>query len=237
MTATLNKQMAVAVAMLSSVAVWSPTIAQSSYYYVANTRPPDAFLALRTHPTTRRGLRIRKMPNGTLLEVLQRRSDGWWRVRVIPTGEEGWALSGQNGSVWIDCCVTDTVNRTRRTAEPNVIGFKTPSDNIHCQLDESSIGTVIVLRCDIRQLGSVPPPKPPYCEFDWGQAFAITEDDHVGARICYSDTVIDDALLTLPYGTIWQRGGFGCKSEQTGLTCINSAGHGFSISQRSQALF
>ncbi len=65
----------------------------NAIYYVANTRPPDAFLALRTDPTS--GLRIMAMPNGTELQVLQRRDDGWWYVRVLSSGQEGWALSGQ----------------------------------------------------------------------------------------------------------------------------------------------
>ena len=35
----------------------------NSFYYVANTRPPDAYLSLRTNPTTAFGQRIRTMPN------------------------------------------------------------------------------------------------------------------------------------------------------------------------------
>lgn len=29
------------------------------------------------------------MPNGTLLDVLEKRQDGWWRVRVAANGKEG----------------------------------------------------------------------------------------------------------------------------------------------------
>ena len=83
----------------------------NSYYYVANTRPPDDFLALRSHPTSRMGLRIMAMRNGTRLQVLQRRTDGWWYVRVVPSGEEGWALSGQGNQIWIECCVRASTNR------------------------------------------------------------------------------------------------------------------------------
>src|SRR5271166_5654616 len=91
---------------LSLVASCPPSHAQSndqdkSYSYVANTMPPDAFLSLRTDPTTRRGLNIMKMPNGTLLQVFQRRDDGWWYVRVVPSNQEGWVLSGQGNRVWI----------------------------------------------------------------------------------------------------------------------------------------
>jgi hypothetical protein len=76
------------------------------YYYVDDTRPPDAFLALRTMPTASRGQRIMKMPNGTLLNVLDRQNNGWWHVRVVPGGEEGWALRGQGSRVWIHCCTS-----------------------------------------------------------------------------------------------------------------------------------
>ncbi len=78
----------------------------TSIYYVTNTEPPDAFLSLRTDPASTIGHRVMTMPNGTRLRVLQRRTDGWWYVKVIPTGQEGWALSGQGNNVWIECCAT-----------------------------------------------------------------------------------------------------------------------------------
>jgi hypothetical protein len=78
-----------------------------SYYFVSNTQPPDAYLSLRTEPSTSSGQRIATMPNGTLLEVLQRRPDGWWEVRIVSTGQTGWALSGEGGRVWISCCRTN----------------------------------------------------------------------------------------------------------------------------------
>src|ERR1041384_3877942 len=66
-------------------------------YFVANTKPPDAFLALRTEPSGKQGRRLLEMPNGTRLRVLERRGDGWWRVQVLSSNLEGWALSGQSG--------------------------------------------------------------------------------------------------------------------------------------------
>ena len=110
--------------MLVKVALWTslglvascpPSYAQSNspdnfYFYVANTMPPDAFLSLRTAPTAAHGLNVMQMPNGTLLQVLQRRDDGWWYVRVVPSNQEGWALSGQGNRVWIECCVTASTN-------------------------------------------------------------------------------------------------------------------------------
>ena len=74
-----------------------------AYSYVANTSPPDAFLALKTFPSIN-SPRIMAMANGTRLEVLLRRTDGWWYVKVSPTGEEGWAYSGRDAKAYIHCC-------------------------------------------------------------------------------------------------------------------------------------
>lgn len=84
----------------------SPTVKpnQKNYYYVSNTVPPDPFLALRTEPSETLGRRIIAMPNGTELDVIERRTDGWWHVKVISTNKIGWAKSGQNGIDWIVCC-------------------------------------------------------------------------------------------------------------------------------------
>jgi len=78
----------------------------SSLHFVTGTQPPDPYLALRSQPSSREGSRIKVMPNGTRLQVLQRRNDGWWYVRVVPSGEEGWTLSGQGSRQWIKCCGT-----------------------------------------------------------------------------------------------------------------------------------
>lgn len=100
--------------------VQSDRISHDSYHYVTNTRAPDDFLALRTHPNGRVGLRIMAMRNGTLLEVLHRRRDGWWRVRVVPSGEEGWALSGQGSRQWIACCATTSTGQSTDALEKKI---------------------------------------------------------------------------------------------------------------------
>jgi hypothetical protein len=84
----------------------APVILSGTYHFVANTNPPGAFLALRSEPSTTTGSRLTKMPNGTLLQVLDRRNDGWWFVRIAATNQTGWALKGQSGVNWIECCKT-----------------------------------------------------------------------------------------------------------------------------------
>ena len=98
------------------------SFADEPLYFVANTKPPDAYLALRSEPSGRQGLRLMEMPNGTLLRVLERRSDGWWRVRVFPSNQEGWALSGQSGKNWIACCDASVAEKARPESGPTTTG-------------------------------------------------------------------------------------------------------------------
>jgi hypothetical protein len=48
---------------------------------------------------------------------------------------------------------------------------------------------------------------------------------------------MNKALPVLPYGEVWQRGGFTCKSEQTGITSFNADHHDFSLSRAKQDVF
>jgi len=81
----------------------SKTVAQQPLC-VENTRPPDDFLSLRSHPTAVGGSQIEQMPNGTPLEILHRRPDGWWQMRNLRSGNVGWALNRYGNRVWIDNC-------------------------------------------------------------------------------------------------------------------------------------
>jgi uncharacterized protein YecT (DUF1311 family) len=87
-------------ALFICIAIASGALAEQ-LHVIANTTPPDAFLSLRTHPSSQIGQRIAVMTNGTIVQVLQQNPDGWWKVRVTSTGQEGWALSGHDGKVWI----------------------------------------------------------------------------------------------------------------------------------------
>jgi hypothetical protein len=119
---------------------------------------------------------------------------------------------------------------TYAAAQGGPSGFKSPSGNIHCQHFDGEV------RCDIAQLSGPIPPKPRDCELDWGRAFAVATDSRSGARICHGDTAMDPSLPVLAYGSVWRRGGFTCTSEQTGVTCSNALGHGFSLSRAVQRL-
>lgn len=115
-------------------------------------------------------------------------------------------------------------------------GFQTPSRNIFCQV--LRFDKPYSLRCDILNLESPIPPRPRDCrDTDWGQAFEIAENGNSGHRICYTDTVFSETLETLPYGAAFRTREFVCTSETSGVTCANTAGHGFIVSRRKQSVF
>ena len=114
-------------------------------------------------------------------------------------------------------------------------GFRSPSNNIFCQADKADTG--YVLRCDVMKISNRPPARPKDCDLDWGRAFEISDNGESGQRLCYGDTVMNEKLAPLAYGATWQRHGFSCKSEQSGVSCVNPKGHGFELSRSAQRMF
>jgi hypothetical protein len=118
-------------------------------------------------------------------------------------------------------------------AQTSLIGFQTPSRNIACQFyDENGRA---MLRCDIRET-ETQPKRPADCELEWGHSFEMGAKGEAG-RICAGDTVYDPGLTVLGYDEVWQRAGFTCRSEETGLTCFNAMQHGFSLSRAVQKIY
>src|SRR5258708_39668321 len=112
-------------------------------------------------------------------------------------------------------------------------GFQSPKKTIACQFFTDDKANV--LRCDIAEMATKPR-RPADCDLEWGDAFEMNSKG-VAARICHGDTAMDKTLPVLAYGEVWQRGGFTCKPEQTGLTCFNADRHGFMISRARQDIF
>ena len=119
------------------------------------------------------------------------------------------------------------------SAEYRPIGFQMPSKNVYCQF--FALDGPATLRCDMMQI-DVQPRAPFPCEGDYGRAFEMTARGRA-ERICRGDTLYDPSLPALAYGEVWQHGGFTCRSEQTGLTCFNAMGRGWSLSRARQEVF
>ena len=132
------------------------------------------------------------------------------------------------------------VHRVQQAAAPGTKGFRSPSDNIHCMIDDYGVADrsyAPFLRCDIMSIEGPVPPKPSSCDTDWGKAYAVTPDGATGTLICAGDTIRNERWPVLPYGSVWQQDGFTCRSETTGVTCANAAMHGFTLSRRARTVF
>jgi hypothetical protein len=154
---------------------------------------------------------------------------------------DGEQQAGATTTVAVTQVVTETVGATTAPAadasdeELSFEGFRTPSRNISCVAAQGA-GLTPYLRCTIGELAK-PPPRPASCEFDWGHWLALGANGP-GAWACVSDAMVPDAgYVTLPYGSVWERGPFTCHSRAAGLRCANSDGHGFELSRERQRLF
>lgn len=122
-----------------------------------------------------------------------------------------------------------TSRATTTTLRPAFVGrgdvfFLSPSKNIGCALNETAV------RCDIRDRGWTPPPRPASCEVDFGQGLTIVGTSPA-SMTCAGDTaIVGDAVLD--YGSVVTRGDFECRSETTAMRCRNvKSGHDFSLSR------
>lgn len=112
-------------------------------------------------------------------------------------------------------------------------GFMTPSGNIYCN------GAVEIseITCSIVERNSPPAsPRPASCSATWGHTFTlrrtgpvIVECSAAPSRVNYTDIA--------PYGVSASFGDIHCTSQQTGLTCRNASGNGFTLARRGQSLF
>jgi hypothetical protein len=118
-------------------------------------------------------------------------------------------------------------------AQSGSVGFLSPSKNIACAyFDYDKQNT---LRCDIME-ATVTARRPADCDLEWGKAFEMRSKG-AAVRLCYGDTVMDPKMPVLAYGEVWQRGGFTCTAEQTGVTCFNADRRGFSLARAKQEVF
>lgn len=148
-------------------------------------------------------------------------------INAAPTSRE-FVMSLRYFTVLVLLAAASTAH-----AQDRPTGFLTPSKNIACQFfTENGQG---VLRCDIMNMDARPH-RPADCELDYGNAFEMSAKGAAG-RICAGDMVMDASLPVLAYGGVWQRGGFTCRSEQTGLTCFNAMQRGFSLARGKQEVF
>lgn len=119
-------------------------------------------------------------------------------------------------------------------AADDYISFHSPSGNIQCAI---ATGDYAQVRCDMSDLTPTYTKPPADCEFDWGSSFAVDANSRKGYLACVSDAVANEDGMELGYGDSVTLGEFTCSSQKSGMTCVNAANHGFTISKAKQKLF
>jgi hypothetical protein len=84
------------------------------------------------------------------------------------------------------------------------------------------------IRCTVVGSTAKLPKRPTSCDFDWGDiAVKATGKSYT---VCAGDS-IEGTYPVLAYGQTWKRSGFTCTSARSGVTCRNTAKHGFRITK------
>lgn len=139
-----------------------------------------------------------------------------------------------------DANAAETTEATTETGEEGpppvdrevteLTGFTSPTGNIGCYIDRSSV------RCDIGERDWQPPKRPKGCDLDYGQGIELTAG--AGADfVCAGDTALGGGD-PLPYGESIGAGLLRCEREESGITCTDTEnGRGFTISRQSYEIF
>ena len=103
------------------------------------------------------------------------------------------------------------------------VQFRSPSGRIGCAYF-SGDGATPTVPCDVLGAGN-------------DIAWSITRSGYKGRRIRVTDTVLDPGSKVLAYGRTRRFGSLSCTSRETGMTCRNRRGHGFTVSRERQRVF
>lgn len=116
--------------------------------------------------------------------------------------------------------------------------FTSPTGNIGCFMDPWHV------RCDIRDRGWSPPPRPANCPDsgvyaqDYGMGIVLNADDDAGAQFACANDSVFGAGSVLPYGQETQVDSIRCQISPSGVACQDFMnGKGFSMSREGYQLF
>jgi hypothetical protein len=121
----------------------------------------------------------------------------------------------------------------------DLIFFRTPSGNIHCLAYDAEAGNGDSgVACEIHQIAkrTLNVKRPADCDLEWGNRVELGQKGRAGMS-CYGDTLASPDSRVLAYGRTFEFGAITCGSNEAGLECSNSDGHGFFLSRARQRLF
>ena len=125
----------------------------------------------------------------------------------------------------------------RKLCGVTCVDFQTPSRNIKCLASASPPG---IVGCDIDS-GLEPTPPSARCPAGFGDVTGLNVASAGTAVIgCHTDVppnLLDRHEPVLAYGRVWHGFGVWCLSQESGIVCVNGAGHGFFLSRQRWTTF
>ncbi|UJA20206.1 hypothetical protein HJD18_08240 [Thermoleophilia bacterium SCSIO 60948] len=147
------------------------------------------------------------------------------------TGGLGASASAGGRAALTDGDPLDTISVPG--AGSGLVTFQTEDGDVSCSMGENE------LRCDVPEHDWKADPKPPDCDFDWGDSVGVSQRG--SEFLCVSDTVVDPGATRLADGESINELGYVCEYENGLLTCgyigDGTAPSGFSVSREEIELF
>ncbi len=114
--------------------------------------------------------------------------------------------------------------------------FHIPGGNIGCAMIYGKGSGGGSARCDIARKSWQAPPKPRWCDVDWGFGLAVGQRKRA-SFVCAGDTVLNQGRV-LAKGGVAKLGPFKCKSLPGAVRCVNrDTHHGFKLSRAAARRF
>jgi hypothetical protein len=116
-----------------------------------------------------------------------------------------------------------------------VVGFQSPTGNIHCDIVGGDRADNSGARCDTASHSWTIPPRPSTeCIGDWYGRIGI--EDGRAQFECASEATLSGPVL--PYGHALRDGAILCESSEAGVKCTSQiTGHGFTVSRQTYTLY
>jgi hypothetical protein len=153
-------------------------------------------------------------------------------TETVAPGTESTAATTESSTATSSTTSSTTEDGTVAPADimvKKLTGFSSPTGNIGCYIDRSSV------RCDIQDRDWEPPKAPADCRLDYGQGIEL----RAGAApefVCAGDTTLG-AGKPLEYGQSIGAGLLRCESQESGVTCTDAeSGRSFTLSKESYDL-
>lgn len=125
--------------------------------------------------------------------------------------------------------------------EMDYVGFKTPSGDIICKFGADPEYLECQIRGHTMSFPNTDCSNPGFDDGYPGDVFRIEVDSKRGRPGCLTDQLYFLQMFNnvpyLQYGDTWRESDFTCRSDKEGLTCSNSSGHGFFLSEARQTVF